>query len=68
LLKTLSVKSEPLENIVSLMIWFSSYPFEKHFSLDLVENCTGYLLKKIEIKTLKTDRVILYKEGIKNRK
>jgi hypothetical protein len=34
--------------------------------LDLLENCTGYLLKKIEIKTLKIGRVILYKEGIKN--
>jgi hypothetical protein len=36
--------------------------------LELVENCTGYLLQKIEIKTLKTARVILYKEGIKNEK
>jgi hypothetical protein len=27
----------------------------------------GYLLKKIEIKTLKIERVLLYKEGIKHR-
>jgi predicted neutral ceramidase superfamily lipid hydrolase len=36
--------------------------------LDLVENCTRYLLQKIEVKTLKTERVILCKEGIKNDK
>jgi hypothetical protein len=35
--------------------------------LDLVKNYTGYILRKIEIKTLKIGRVILYKEGIKNR-
>ncbi len=36
--------------------------------MDLVENCTSYLLQKIELKTLKTETVILYKEGIKNDK
>ncbi len=66
--KALASKWTFWEDRIFNQIWFFNYHFKKHFSLDLVGNWTSYILQKNEIKPLKTERVILYKEGIKNKK